>query len=211
LIGAPALQRATEGEITVVTGNGIDQISPLVFESYTPALEHFQRFFPEAEQLTVFAMDLPSANFFDGDPATQESLVATISPRDLNWVGRSPQSAYTAIGANIVDSLFGGQENALTSNISYFLWIHYMANGDPEEMGALLRGGLPNNGGSRTFYSIPYEERYRIAFALYDVVVTEGEDAMIDLLRQMYAQRDTLSAGTPEAIMAWIEEARSAD
>lgn len=212
LIGAPRLQTTTDNVLTLVTvSSQFERVSPLINRYYVPAFEYLQRFFPEAQHLTVIALELATDSFSQwvSHPATQEALVAFISPRAFDFLTSGTQGEYYTIGAPLVQSLLG-RSNTLTENIAYLLWVHYKTSGDAEQMQSLLENGLPS-GVSNYYSAVPFAERYRIADSLYDVYIAHGETALIDLLHEMQAQMDTLSVLSAEQVITWIEETVDAD
>jgi hypothetical protein len=214
LIGAPSLQTITDGALTLVTtSEQFERLHPQINRYYIPAFEYLQRFFPEAQHLTVLALELAADSWsqWAAYPATQESLVAFISPQRFDFLTSGTESEYRNIGVPLISSLFGGRDNPLTENIAYFLWMHYKSNGDMTQMQALLENGLPSGGGMSFYFALSYEERYQIAFALYDIYSTHGETAVIDLLHEMRAQIDTLGGMSAEQMATWIEETVDAD
>jgi hypothetical protein len=213
LIGAPQVQTTTDGTITLVsTSSQFDRVNPLVKQYFLPPFQYLRRFFPQAQHLTVIALDLAPDSFsrWISYPATQESLVASISPRAFDFLTAGTQSEYYTVGTPLVQSLLG-RSNTLTENIAYFLWIHYKSNGDVTEMQPLLENGLPSGGGTSFHFSTSYEERYQIAFALYDVYLSQGETELVNLLREMQAQIVSLSGMSPGQVVTWIEETVGAD
>lgn len=213
IIGAPNLQTITEGALTFVTTvEEFARLRPLIRQYYVPAFEHLQRFFPDAQHLTVVALELTPDSWsrWDAYPATQESLIAFITPRQFDFISVATQSEYYNLGEPLLAGVFGAQRNTLIENFIYFLWIHYVANGNVEQMGLLLESGLPT-GGMYSHFSLPYEERYRIAFALYDIYSTRGETAVIDLIHEIRGQMATLGGMSAEEIATWIEETIDAD
>lgn len=214
LVGAPQLQTTTDGAITIVTtGNQFDRVNPLVNQYYLPPFQYLQRFFPEAQHVTVIALELATDSFsqWDAHPATQEALVAFISPRRFDFLTSGTQSEYFYIGAPLISSLFGGRDNTVTENIAYFLWIHYKSNGDMTQMQSLLENGLPSGGGTSFHFSTSYEERYQIAFVLYDVYLSQGETELVNLLHEMQAQIVSLGGMSQGQVVTWIEETVDAD
>jgi len=214
LIGAARLQTTTDNLLTLVTAsNQFDRVNPLVNQYYLPPFQYLQRFFPEAQHLTVVALELATDSFSQWNtyPATQESLVAFISPQRFDFLTSGTQSEYNFIGVPLISSLLDGRDNTLTENIAYFLWIHYKSNGDMTQMQALLENGLPSGGGTSFHFSTSYEERYQIAFALYDVYLSQGETELINLLREMQAQIVSLSGMSQGQVVTWIEETVDAD
>ncbi len=206
LIAAQNLETTTEGSITLVsTSEQYKRVQILVNQHYLPALEHFQRFFPETQHLQVVALELAADSWSQWDtyPATQESLVAFIAPRRFDFTPPGTQGEYYNLGQPLLSSIFGTEANILTENIIYFLWIHYLTRGDTEYMKILLDSGLPA-GGTFRYTSIPYEETYQIAFMLYDVYVSQGEPALIDTIHEMRVQMEMLRDLSAEQVGAWI-------
>lgn len=213
IIGAPNLQTTTEGALTFVTTvEEFVRLRPLIRQYYVPAFEHLQRFFPDTQHLTVVALELSPDSWsrWDAYPATEESLFAFIAPRQFDFITAATQSEYYNLGEPLLASVFGAQRNTVIANIIYFLWIHYIANGDVEEMGMFMESGLPA-GGTFSYFSLPYEERYRIALTLYDIYSEQGETAVIDLIREMRTQMGTLGGMSADEIADWIEESMHAD
>lgn len=214
LIGAPHLQTTTNEAVTIVTsGNQFDHISPLVNQYHLPYFQYLQRFFPEAQHLTVIALELSADSWSEWNtyPASQETLVAFISPQRFDFLAPDTQSEYYYIGIALTSSLFSGRDNPLTENIAYFLWLLYKSNGDTGQMQSLLENGLAAGGGTSFYSSIPYEERYQIAFALSDMYQSQGETKLINLLHEMQAQIVSLSAMSPAQVVEWIKESVNAD
>jgi hypothetical protein len=213
LIGAPRLQTSTNGAMTIVTTpTQFERVSQRVDQYFAPALQYLQRFFPDAQHLTVVGLELAidSWSQWSSYPSTQESLVVYIRPREFDFADTSEQSEYFGIGAPLIKSLFNGRNNNLTENIAYFLWVHYQTNGNAEEMHPLLENGLAR-GDSGFHSSVPFGEIYSIANTLYDVYVSQGDAAVMDLLQQMRTQIDTLSAMSSDQVIDWIEETTNAD
>lgn len=213
MIGAPNLQTTTEGALTFVTTvEEFSRLRSLIRRYYIPAFEHLQRFFPDAPHLTVVALELSPDSWsrWDAYPATEESLVAFFAPRQFDFITVATQSEYYNLGEPLLASVFGAQRNTVIANVIYFLWIHYGANGDVEQMGLLLDSGLPA-GGTYSYFSLPYDERYRIAFTLYDLYRAQGETAVINLIHEMRAQINTWGGLSADEIAARIEESMHAD
>jgi hypothetical protein len=213
LIGTSSIQTTTDGPLTLITTFAdAGDVRPRIEQYVTPAYAHLRRIFPDAPPVTIMAMGLASDSFTQWDvyPPTRESLYLHIDPRAFDFFPSSPQSMYYELGAPLLKSLFNGHDNALTENIAYFVWAHYLTNGDPDAMRPLLEEGLP--AGSSTFYSsIPFEERYRLAHVLYDIYVERGETAIVRLLNALRTESDTVSTMSAEAVESWIEEAVNAD
>lgn len=213
LIGTPGLQTQTDTLMTVITSRQqSERVTPLIDQYYRPAFRALQRFFPEAQHLTVIALDLTPDSWSDWStfPATQESVVALIEPRQFDFLSADTADEYYEIGAPLIKSLFDGHNNVLTENVAYFLWVHYKTGGDTAQMGPLLQNGL-NTGSSFRHFSVPFEERYAIANVLYAVYTAHGETEVIDLLNEMRSQIDILSTMSSEQLTAWIEERVDAD
>jgi hypothetical protein len=211
LIGAPNLQTTTDSNLTIVTTpSQFEGVSPRINQYLVPPFQHLQRIFPDVQHLTVVALQLTTDSFSQwvSYPATQESAVVIIAPRQFDFLASSLLEEYHDIGKPLITSMLGGQNTILTDNISYFLWVHYLENGDVEQMRPIIENGLPQGG----FYtSIPYKEYYTISFALYDVYVAQGETVLFDLLRQMRAEIETLNTMSTQQLLTWIEETVNAD
>ncbi len=212
LIGTNSLQTMTDGHLTVISvADGSDVLAPI--EQYVaPAYDDLRRFFFDMPDLTVIAVSLASDSFSGWQvyPATREALYLFIDPREFVYLGTGEQNVYMDVGAPLIKSLFGGQDNRLTENIAFFLWVHYLTGGDAEAMRPLLEDGLP--AGSTMFYSsVPFAERYQLAHALFDTYVSAGETATFDLLRAMRTQINALSALPVEDLNAWIAETLNAE
>jgi hypothetical protein len=209
LVGAKGLKRQTEADFTLVTiSNGFDQIAPKAEQFYIPLLSYIQQYFPQVKALTVQVLDIPQV-ISERYPPLAETLFAAISPRELGWLDL-PQNQYYDGGEPLIISLFGGQANPLTENIAYFLWAHYISNGDSSEMKTIIADGLPS-GRSNFYFSQSHEERYTIAAKLYDVYSTQGEEVTFELLREIQQQADDLSIQPSTAILEWITERAGAD
>ncbi len=206
VVAASNLRTLIEGRLTVISvADGGDVLAPI--EHYiVPAYDYLHRFFPDLPDLTVAAVSLASDSFSGWQvyPATREALYLFIDPRDFAYLDTGEQNVYMDVGAPLIKSLLG-RDNALTENIAYFLWVHYLTGGDAAAMRPLLEDGLP--AGNTMFYSsVPFAERYRIASRLYAAYVSAGETATFDLLRAMRAQIDGLSALSVEEVDGWITE-----
>lgn len=213
LIGNDSIQVTTDGSLTLVTTAAeANDVRHRAEQYVIPPYEYIQRFFPDAPNLTVVAMGLASDSFtqWQAHPATRESLYLFIDPRRFDFIDTGAQNVYMDVGAPLIKSLFGGQDNGLTENIAYFLWVHYLTGGDTEAMRPLLEQGLPA-GSTSSHSSISFEERYQIANMLYDVYFSTGETATFDLLRAMRTQFDGVSVLSVEELDAWIAETLHGD
>jgi hypothetical protein len=212
LIATSNLQIQTEGRLTVISvADGSDVLAPIE-EYIVPAYDYLRRFFPAVPDLTVVAVPLASDSFtqWQAYPATHEALYVFIDPRDFTYLSTGEQNVYMDAGAPLIKSFFAGRDDALTENIAYFLWVHYLTGGDVEAMRPLLENGLP--AGSTMFYSsVPFADRYQLANELFDTYVSAGEVATFDLLHAINIQLDTLSALPVEDLNAWIAETLNAD
>lgn len=212
LIAASSLQTRTEGRLTVAgVADGSDVLAPIE-EYIVPAYDYLRRFFPDVPDLTVVAVPLASDSFTQWRvyPATHESLYLFIDPREFAYLSTGEQNVYLDVGAPLIKSLFAGRDNALTENVAYFLWVHYLTGGDVEAMRQLLEDGLP--AGSTMFYSsVPFAERYQLANVLFDTYVSAGETATFDLLYAISTQLDSLGALPIEDLNTWIAETLNAD
>ncbi len=82
-----------------------------------------------------------------------------------------------------------------------------MTDGDPVQMLDYLDNDLPQGGSTQIYFSQPPSERYAVARALYDVYVDQGEDVVMNVIRQIRADAATLTTAAPDEAIAWIEEA----
>lgn len=207
LIGAPELQSTTANGVTVVgAARGFDLIEPSVRSHYEPYIAYLRSVFPavDAESVIVLAaaVDPP---FFSTFPATQEAMYTILPPHSLSWLERNPQNEYDYVGDDMVSSLFGDASSPLTENVAFFLWT-LRSGGGVEAMQSILTNGLPTgSGGSTAYYAQPFGQRYTIANALFSVYLENGEEEALDTVREMYAERLTLSAETPDAIVKWVQ------
>ena len=216
LIGAPELVTEGLGDITLVTVAPLmEKVRPLVIDHFQPALAYLQRFFPDVESLTVFALDSGfGSDFFQtATPAMAGRLVVAVDPFYLSAFPNNPYNEYLFAGQAMINSLFNvgeyvnGRSNGYVVNIGYFLWAHYLANGDPNQMKVILTDGIPQgNVGLRTYSSQTIEEQYPITYLLYDVYVNDGETAVINLIHKIQAEAEMLNTLPAEAVQAWIED-----
>jgi hypothetical protein len=213
LIGVNNLKTTVDRDLTLITtADDADVIRPKIEQYLVPAYAYLRGFFPDLPPLTVTVLSLASdsSTQWNVHTATNESLYLHISPPALNFFSTSAQNVYYELGAPLIKGLFNGHESTLTENIAYFIWAHYLANGDVDAMRPLLETGLPA-GSSAYYFSEPFNERYRLANVLYATYVERGEAKVKALLKAMKAQIDVLSSLSAEAVEAWIKEAVNAD
>jgi hypothetical protein len=212
LIGTDSLQTTTEELLTVITAAESNRLQSRIDAYILPAYDYLSTLFAAIPPLTVTALPLASDSFTQWQvyPATRESLHLVIDPRSFDFFESGTQGIYMDAGAPLIKSLFGGYDNALTENIAYFLWVHYLTGGDAEAMRPLLEDGLPA-GSTRFYSSVPFAERYSFANTLLDIYVSAGEATIIDLLDEMRTQIGTLSALSSADLNGWIAEQIDAD
>lgn len=197
LIGATQLETVKRQSITIVgQPNKLDVIADKIETVYTPAYEHLRRFFPDAPPLKIMVMDVgpQSFNGWSSYPVSAESVYLSFPPRSLDWFGD-----YRYLGQPMVEGVLGTGYNSLMDSISYFIWVHYQAKGDIEQMRQLLRVDVPMH-----FAYMP--ELLSPALALFDVYSEKGEAALIDLLREIRANFETLASLPPDEMIKWIQE-----
>lgn len=213
LIGGQGVQTTQERELTLVTAaSQFEYVRPHIDQYIVPAYDHLKRFFRDVPDLKVVALALAADSWTQWHvyPATHEYLFVYIDPRQFDFLSPGVRSVYSEVGAPLIKSLFDGCDNGLTENIAYFLWVHYLTDGDAEQMRLLLEQGLPS--GATIYYSsVPFEERYQLANRLYEVYVASGDTAIIDLLAEMQTQIESLSAMSAEQVARWIEDTADAD
>jgi hypothetical protein len=206
LIGTSSVQTTTDGQLTLITTSA-DGVRPQIEQYVPPAYTHLRRFFPDAPPVTAMAIGLASESFTQWQvyPATRESLYLHIDPRAFDFFPTSTWNVYYEVGMPLIKSLFDGRDNALTENLAYFVWTHYLTDGDADAMRPLLEEGLPL-GSIVVYSSVPFSERYQIANRLFDAYVVHGEAAIIEMVNTMRTEIGMLSALSVADLDAWIME-----
>lgn len=204
LIGVPDLSTTQENGITLVAdAYGYEPLEELSQQVFSPLLGYLREHFSDDLTLKLQVLDTPAIKL--NYPATEENLIVRLSPRSLSWVITYPENAYRYGGENLFISLFGGHQSLLTQNIAYFLWVHYSTGGDKVEMESIIREATPP--GNMRFYSHQtLEERFQIANVLLDVYLTQGEDAVFDVLQEIRQEIDSLADQPADVMIGWIED-----
>ncbi len=216
MMAAPALVvEPISSGVTLITAASLqDRFRPLVTDHYLPTLEHLRHFFPRIDGLTLFVTNSGFGSSFDpvATPITDGRVVVVLQPYYLSAVVQNPFNEFLFNRQAMVSSLFGVIGGSFgisyTDNISYFLWAHDTAHGDPAAMQTLLAEGLSQTGpGVYVYSSQTPEERYPLAQLLYQVYVDQGEDAVIDLLNRTLDEAPRLNRLPLSAAQQWIQDA----
>lgn len=204
-IKGDALRTETkDGLQLVTTETTFPYIEPIVDQFFTPLSAYLHGHFAEMPPLKLHVLDLPALTRLSSPPPTAENIFMEISPRNANWLLTYAQNQYNTGAEPIIIGLFGGQRNSLTENIAYFLWSHYMTNGDIDQMRGIIVEGLPS-GGSNFYHSVPHEERYQIAMYIYEVYATQGEAAAFNLLNEIRQHTAELNQLPVADILIWMQ------
>ncbi|MFN8530795.1 MAG: hypothetical protein U0670_19490 [Anaerolineae bacterium] len=215
LMAAPSLVTEPISSVTLITAASLqDRFRSLVTAHYLPTLEHLRHFFPRIDGLTLFVTNSGFGNSFDpvATPLTDGRVVVVLQPYYLSALLENPFNDFLFNRQSMVSSLFGVSGGSFgttyTDNISYFLWAHDTAQGDPGAMRLLLAEGPAQTGpGVYVYNSQTPEERYPLAQFLYQVYVDQGEEAVIDLLNRALDEAPRLNRLSLSAAQQWIEDA----
>jgi hypothetical protein len=180
-----------------------------VEQYYIPVLAHLRTFFPDVHGIRVFVVDdgvfgmmfQPLAMpMLDGD------LVAHVTPTRLDYFEQNSNEAYHSMGQQLTDSLFGYGNHPLSENIGYFLWAHYISDGDVERMRDVMQNGIPQGGwGIRSYYGTTPADHYPVAQALFDIYSKRGEAGTRAVLNRLRTHFSVLATLQDQDVVRWLE------
>lgn len=234
LLGSPRLVREVQGAVElVIARNDYPVVAPLIETHFQPGFTHIQSFFPDlaVSRWKVLAQDdlplpfnrelllSPEGRMYATSyyPPSTKQIVTSYYAADTQDL---PDAALPMLFYPVVASywtLAGQEMSFLVDGASLFLWHHYQAAGDANQITAALQMYRENVSFNSGLYIMFGDENSTqpeitrvagvdVALALNDVYQRGGQVAVIDALAQMMAQADTLQAFSTEQMNAWLED-----
>lgn len=205
LVGSPFLVTEKVGDVLLITArDSLEQVRSLV-SVYTEALAHLQRFMPgiPVEGLTVMVLDtgvLPHAT-----PPSDGRAVVALGRDVLYDLNSSDAYDFPMVWDALLYDLWRLGGGTLDGGVAWpvrqtavFLWMHYGCHGDAACIDETIEAACSR-------MSPGYRERYLPAI-LFDVYEEEGEEAIVDILRQFRLNSEVFVGMSEEELHRWLRE-----
>ena len=211
LIGSPRLVVEQVDEVTLITSQADLAQARALANIFKDPLRKITTFFPDAEVRGLILMILgEEGGLLDmTPPAAGYPLVVTPRYSPANTSASIVSSRRFVLNALVTDlwRLSGGKldpeysgsvtslERAFQAVVG-FLDLYVLENGDPEHMQAQIQSNAQMQGGAN-------EDQ----LALLEIYRQGGQEAVTDILRQMYQKPDELRGLPYESLPQWIRSA----
>jgi hypothetical protein len=205
LVGSPFLVTEEVGDVLLITArDGLEQVRSLV-SVYTDALAHLQHFIPDVpvEGLTVMVLEtgvLPNAT-----PPSDGRVVVALGRHVLYDLNSSDAYNFPMVWDALLYDLWRLGGGTLDGGVAWpvrqtavFLWMHYGCEGDAACIDETIKAASSN-------MQPEYRERYLPAI-LFDIYEEEGEQAIVEILRQLRLNSEAFVGMSEEALHRWLRE-----
>ncbi len=205
LVGSPFLVTEEVGDVLLITArDGLEEVRSLV-SVYTEALAHLQRFMPgiPVEGLTVMVLDtgvLPHAT-----PPSDGRAVVALGRDVLYDLNSSDAYDFPMVWDALLYDLWRLGGGTLDGGVAWpvrqtavFLWMHYGCDGDAACIDEMIAA-------AHSRMSPEYRDRYLPA-VLLEVYEEEGEEAIVEILRQFRLNSEAFVNISAEELHRWLRE-----
>jgi hypothetical protein len=205
LVGSPFLVTEEVGNVRLITArDGLEEVRSLV-SVYTDALAHLQRFMPgiPVKGLTVMVLEtgvLPNAT-----PPSDGRVVVALGRYVLYDLNSPDAYDFPMVWDALLYDLWRLGGGTLEGGVAWpvrqaavFLWMHYGCEGDAACIDETIAAACSR-------MSPGYRERYLPAI-LFDIYEEEGEEAIVEILRQFRLNSEAFVGMSEEALHRWLRE-----
>jgi hypothetical protein len=205
LVGSPFLVTEEVGNVRLITArDGLEEVRSLV-SVYTEALAHLQRFMPgiPVKGLTVMVLEtgvLPNAT-----PPSDGRVVVALGRHVLYDLNSPDAYDFPMVWDALLYDLWRLGGGTLEGGVAWpvrqaavFLWMHYGCEGDADCIDETIAAACSR-------MSPGYRERYLPAI-LFDIYEEEGEEAIVEILRQFRLNSEAFVGMPEEALHRWLRE-----
>lgn len=203
LVGSPFLVKEHVADVTLITArDGLPQVRSMI-SIYTDALAHLQRFMPDVPVEGLTAMVLEPGSLPRGTPPSDRRAVIVIGRDVLYSLHRVDAYDFPMVWDALLYDLWrlGGSaiEDPLPWQVretAVFIWMHHGCGGDA----ACIADEISTRG-----WALGEREDY-MPRILLDLYRREGQEAIVNVLRQFRLRSEEFAGMSRDELLAWLRE-----